>query len=172
MKKQLLIITAAIMSITVFAQMPGVAGRPVNKNTKLPEGWLVQAQKADKETVVVSQNDQGKTVSVTFNPVKRSGVFFYPGNALKSSKGDTFKLEAKVKGTGKVAFGYFGYGAGNKFLFFKKGTLIELNGMEQAISDKLTVKDGKEYATAAIRPAVIIPQGSVCEIYDVKFTEE
>lgn len=170
--KKLLIAVTAVLSTAVFAQgaLKPVAGARVDKNTKLPYHWLAQAQKADKETVKTNVNEKGLSKSVVLAPVKASMEFF--GNEIPFQKGDEFKLTAKVKGKGKVAFGYFGYTTASKYIFLKIGKTIELTGAEQTISETFTAQDGKEFPLGKIRPVLRIFKDSTCEISSIVLTEE
>ena len=78
MKKSLIAIAAALFAGTMFAQgaLKPVAGASLDKNTKLPTYWLVQAQKADKDSVKVTLDAKGKSKFVTLAPVKSHLEFF------------------------------------------------------------------------------------------------
>ena len=170
MKKILTACIAAAVCSTVLANLKPVENALIDRNTKLPVHWLVQAQPSDKATVKTILSENGKSKSVTFAPVKARIDFF--GNAIRFEKGDEFILKAKIKGTGKVSLAYLAYRTDNKFLFSTAGKTITLTGEEQEISEKFIVKDSKDYPTAKIRPSLRIFPGAVCEVSSITIEEE
>ena len=172
MKNILTAILLVALAGTAVAQgsLKPVAGVYLDKNTKLPVNWLVQAQPADKATVKAIVGEDGKSIAVSFAPTISHLDFF--GNAIGVDAGDKFTLTAKIKGKGKVKLGYFAYKANNGFLFYTTGKEFVLSGEEQEISDKFNVNDGKDYHIAKLRPSVRIGKGTVCEINSVVLTEE
>lgn len=162
-----LIFTAALSSGASLSPINGVV---VDRNTKLPLHWHVQAQKADKATVKTILNEKGRTKAVSFAPQKARIDFF--GNPMLFEKGDEFTLKVKIKGTGKVSLAYLGYRADNKFLYSTAGKTIVLDGKEQEISTHFVVTDGKEYPIAKLRASLRIMPGTVCEVSSIVLEEE
>ena len=170
MKKITLFCITAVVCSSVYANLKPVANAIIDRNTKLPIYWLLQAHPSDKATVKTILNESGKSKAVTFAPQKARIDFF--GNAIGFEKGDEFILKAKLKGTGKVRLAYLAYRADNKFLFSTESKDIVLSGEEQEISEKFIIKDGKEHPTARIRPSLRIYPGTVCEVTSVTLVEE
>lgn len=172
MKKILTAILLTTITVISFAQgkLKPVAGVFLDKNTKLPIYWLVQAQPADKATAKTIVGKDGRSIAVSFAPTISHLDFF--GNAIGFEAGDEFTLTVKIKGTGKVRLAYLAYKANNEFLFSDNGKEFVLTGEEQEISDKFKVKNGKDYPVAKIRPSVRIGKGTVCEISSVVLTDE
>ncbi|MBR2425106.1 MAG: hypothetical protein IKB16_00030 [Lentisphaeria bacterium] len=173
MKKMLSILFMTAVAGSVFAQQSAlkpITGVNLDRNTKLPVHWLIQGQPADKATVKTIVDQNGKSKSITFAPVKSRLDFF--GNAMTFEKGDEFTIKVKIKGTGKVALAYMGYRTDNKFLFSSTSKPIVLTGEVQELTQKFVVKDGKDYPTAKIRTAIRMDKGTVCEITDFTLTEE
>ena len=172
MKKQLAVFAFTVFAGTMFAQgaLRPIAGASIDRNTKLPVYWLAQCQPKDKLTVKAILDDKGKTKAVTFAPTINHLDFF--GNAINFEAGDEFTLIVKLKGKGSVEVGYIAYKSDNGYLFSSRSNPITLTGAEQTITMKFTVKDGKNYPTAKIRPNIRVIKGTVCEIYSAVLSEE
>lgn len=171
MNKAIFTLVAMTLSSICMAGMTDPIGRTVNKNTKLPEGWLVQGQPEDKTLIKVIADQKGLSTALTFIPAK-ANLTLYCGNALSYRKGDVIKLHCKVKGTGRIQMGYFAYSDSNKYLLFTCGKTFELTGKAEKISDTFTVKDGTEAATFTIRPAVNILKDSNIELLGFSISDE
>lgn len=171
MNKLLFTAAAICCSVSLFAQLPTVTGKRINKNTKVVEGWLVQGQPVDKKSVVVNTDEKGMVKSHVFSPVK-GGFIFFSGKALKFEKGDSFELTCKVKGTGEVLLGYIAYSGTNGYLFSTRSKPFKLTGGVDTFTATLDVADGKEYPTATIRPFIGIVEKSKVELLEMKLEEE
>ena len=170
MKKLIAAVALAALTGTAFAQLAPLSGVTIDKNTSLPVHWLAQGQPKDKAAVKTVLLENGKSKSVTFAPTIHVIDFF--GNTIDMEAGDEFTLTVKIKGKGKVNLAYFGYKTNNQYLFFHKGKDVILTGEEQTISEKFTVKNGKDYPTGKIRPSIRINKDTVCEITSITLTEE
>ena len=171
MKKLFITAAAICCSVSLFAQLPAATGKRINKNTKVIDGWLVQAQPVDRKTIVVNTNEKGIVTSHVFSPVK-GGFIFFSGKALKFQKGDSFEMTCKVKGTGSVTLGYIGYNGKNAYLFSKRSEVFKLTGKVDTFKASFDVVDGKEYPVSTIRPFLGVGEGSKVELLEVTMEEE
>ena len=171
MKKLIIAVTAICCSLSLFAQLPAATGKRINKNTKVIDGWLVQAQEIDKKSIVVNTNDKGLVTSHVFSPVK-GGFIFFSGKALKVQKGDSFEMTCKVKGTGSVTLGYVGYNGKNAYLFSKRSEVFKLTGKVDTFKASFDVVDGKDYPVSTIRPFLGVTEGSKVELLEITMEEE
>ena len=171
MKKFFIALTAICSTVSLFAQLPAVTGKSINKNTKVVEGWLVQGQEIDKKSVVINTNENGLVTSHVFAPVK-DGFLFFSGKALTMQKGDSFELSCKVKGTGVVRLGYIAYSGTSKTLFSVRSKEFKLTGGVDTFQDSFEVTDGKDYPTATIRPFITVLANSKVELLEMKMVEE
>ena len=171
MKKLIIAVTAICCSLSLFAQLPAATGKRINKNTKVIDGWLVQAQEIDKKSIVVNTNDKGLVTSHVFSPVK-DGFIFFSGKALKFQKGDSFEMSCKVKGTGSVTLGYIGYNGKNAYLFSKRSEVFKLTGKVDTFKASFDVVDGKDYPVSTIRPFLGVGEGSKVEVLEITMEEE
>ena len=171
MKKLIIAAAAICCSVSLFAQLPAATGKRINKNTKVIDGWLVQAQPVDKKTIVVNTNEKGIVTSHVFSPVK-GGFIFFSGKALKVQKGDSFEMTCKVKGTGSVTLGYIGYNGKNAYLFSKRSEVFKLTGKVDTFKASFDVVDGKDYPVSTIRPFLGVTEGSKVELFEITMEEE
>lgn len=171
MKKLLITAAAVCCTVSLFAQLPTVTGKRVNKNTKVINGWLVQGQNVDKKSIVIKTDSKGIVTSHIFSPV-RSGLIFFSGKALPFRKGDSFELTCKVKGTGSVRLGYFAYSVTNGYLFSTRGKEFKMTGKMDTFTASFDVVDGKDYPTATIRPFIDITDKSKVELFEMTMEEE
>ena len=171
MKKLIIAVTAICCSLSLFAQLPAATGKRINKNTKVIEGWLVQAQEIDKKSIVVNTNDKGLVTSHVFSPVK-DGFIFFSGKALKFQKGDSFEMSCKVKGSGSIVFGYIAYNGKNANMFSTRSKAFNLTGKVDTFKASFDVVDGKEYPTSTIRPFIGVLKGSKAELLEITMEEE
>lgn len=171
MKKLIIAIAAVCCTVSLFAQLPAVTGKRVNKSTKVINGWLVQGQNVDKQSVVVNTDSKGIVTSHVFSPVK-DGFIFFSGKALSFQKGDSFEMTCKVKGTGFVTLGYIAYSGTNGYLFSTRSKQFKLTGKTDTFTASFDVIDGKNYPTATIRPFIGIISKSKVELLDIKMEEE
>ena len=171
MKKLIIAVTAICCSLSLFAQLPAATGKRINKNTKVIDGWLVQAQEIDKKSIVVNTNDKGLVTSHVFSPVK-DGFIFFSGKALKFQKGDSFEMSCKVKGSGSIVFGYIAYNGKNVYMFSTRSKAFNLTGKVDTFKASFDVVDGKEYPTSTIRPFIGVLNGSKVELFEITMEEE
>ena len=171
MKKLLIALSAICCTASLFAQLPAVTGKAINKNTKVVDGWLVQGQNVDKKSIVIKTNDKGLVTSHVFSPVK-DGFLFFSGKALSMQKGDSFELSCKVKGSGVVRLGYVSYSGTNKLLFSSRSKEFKLTGEVDTFKASFDVTDGKDYPTATIRPFINVHANSKVELLEMKMVEE
>lgn len=166
MKKTLPLCLLLAGGATLFAQNTDPATAPVNKNTGLPNGWLIQTQQSERKNLTLNESpEKGKRI-IKLDPQKYRIEFF--GDKLPYIKGDSVKVILKARGKGSVSVGYFAYDEANKYLFFKEELTGALAETEKTFEKTFEVVDGKDFATKNIRICIRALPGNRVEIIGVK----
>ena len=166
MKKTLTLCLLLAGSATLFAQNTDPATAPINKNTGLPNGWLIQAQQSERKNLTLKESPEKNKRIIQLDPQKYGIDFF--GDKLPYIKGDSVKVILKARGKGTVSLGYFAYDDANKYLFFKKELTCALAETEKTFEKIFEVADSKDFATKNIRICIQARPGNRVEIIGVK----
>ncbi len=151
---------------TLSAQNTDPATAPLNKNTGLPNGWLIQTQQSERKNLTLKESPEKNKRIIKLDPQKYRIEFF--GDKLPYIKGDSVKVVLKARGKGTVSLGYFAYDDANKYLFFKKELTCPLAETEKTFEKIFEVVDGKDFATKNIRICIQALPGNRVEIIGVK----
>lgn len=162
--KKALILLALVGSCTLFAQtlVKDPCNLKLNAKKIAPQGWYVQAVKAEHANVFYNELGENKR-TIKFAP-KKEQILFYYGSAIKSAKGDVITITVKAKGKGKFEIGYLSYAAkgSNNFSYFEP---VQLTDNEQTFTKTIEIKDNANgRKTEVIRIAVVAKAGADVEI--------
>lgn len=161
MKKMLFVILMLGIAVGIHAQKNDPCTVNIDKNSKLPVGWNVQAVSEEKKNVILEEIPDSKSRFITIVPQKHQIIFFGP--SLEAIKGDTFKVMVTAKGKGKFIVGYFAYGENNKYLFGKSANEVLLADNNETSESIVKIEDGNDFATRTVKLYIAVrPDNKLC----------
>ena len=125
-------------------------------NAIQPKGWVknhAASAGIGVSSVVAGEKDGEFAVNVK---TQKTATSFYTQSAYAAKPGDTLKMEADFKGTGKIMFSYYAYDAQARYISTKNGKVQVLAApgemKDVIIVDKVA---GKEVASVRVVVSVL-----------------